>query len=94
MTLIGREQLHQFTLQHPDALKWIEAWIAEVQNSKWRKPQDIKKRYTTASFLAKSIIIFNVKGNSYRLEVQVAYRTNKIIVKWIGTHAEYSKRYK
>jgi len=48
--------------------------------------------YISASFLAERIVIFNVKGNRYRLEVQVAYNSGLVIVRWAGTHAEYMKR--
>jgi mRNA interferase HigB len=52
----------------------------------------MKNRYAAASFLAGNIVIFNIKGNDYRLEVTVAYRTGIVVVDWIGTHAEYDAR--
>jgi len=94
MTLLGREKLKQFTIKHPDALNWIETWVAEVSDNRWRGPQDIKKRYASASILTDHKVIFNVKGNSYRLEVQVAYNTGKVLVQWVGTHSEYDKRHR
>lgn len=94
MTLVDREKLYQFITKHPDTRSWIENWISDVQNAHWQNTQDVKARYSSASFLADRIVIFNVKGNSYRLEVQIAYKTKKVIVKWAGTHAEYSKRFK
>ena len=94
MTLVGREILYQFIIKHPDTRSWIENWISDVQNANWQNTQDVKDRYSSASFLAERIVIFNVKGKRYRLEVQIAYNTKKVIVKWAGTHAEYSKRYK
>ena len=94
MTLIGSEKLYHFIYKHTDARNWIENWIADVQSANWQNPQDIKNRYSNASFLANNIVIFNVKGNSYRLQVQFAYKTKKVNVVWIGTHAEYNKRFK
>ncbi len=94
MTLVGREKLYHFIFKNTDTRNWIENWIADVQNVNWQSPRDIKNRYSNASFLANNIVIFNVKGNSYRLEVQIAYKTKKVIVQWIGTHAEYNKRFK
>ncbi len=91
MTLIGREKLQIFIRKHPDARSWVNAWIVDVEHAKWRGPQDIKERYASASFLADNIVFFNVKGNSYRLQVQIAYATGKVVVKWIGTHGEYTK---
>ena len=60
---------------------------------RWSTPQDVKESYASASFLADRIVIFNVKGNRYRLGVQVAYNTGVVVVRWAGTHADYTKRY-
>lgn len=92
MRIVGRERVDEFLQLHADARPWIENWIADVEASKWATPQDIKAHYATASFLPDRVVIFNVKGNHYRLEVQVAYNTSVIVIRWMGTHAEYSKR--
>lgn len=94
MRLIGREELNKFTKKHSDAKSWVGAWVSEVEEAQWGNPQDIKERYRSASLLANNTVIFNVKGNKYRLEVQIGYRTATVIVKWIGTHAEYNKRHR
>ena len=92
MKVVGRNRLDAFCEKHADARRWIENWLSEVEVSSWTTPQEIKKRYASASFLAKNIVIFNTKGNDYRLEVIVAYQTAVVAVVWIGTHAEYDKR--
>ena len=92
MRLIGRNTLDGFTNVHADARAWIENWIADTEAARWLTPQDIKNNYASASFLADRVVIFNVRGNRYRLEVQVAYNTGVVIVKWAGTHADYTKR--
>ena len=92
MRIVGREALDRFCSKHADARKWIASWLQEVEASKWTTPQAIKDRYVTASFLEGSTVIFNVKGNDYRLEVVVAYRNGVVSVRWIGTHAEYNDR--
>lgn len=92
MVIVGREKLDEFCAVHADARPWIENWIADVQARDWEKPQDIKDSYASASFLSDNVIIFNVKGNHYRLGVQVAYKTGIVVVRWAGTHAEYTKR--
>lgn len=94
MNLISRNKLSEFIKKHKDARAWINNWIAEVEEANWQTPQDVKCRYASASILPNGIIIFNVKGNSYRLEVQISFNNNTVFVKWIGTHAEYDKRYK
>ena len=89
MKLVGRERLENFTENHPDAKQWIANWLAEVGTTTWSTPQDIKERYRSASILPGNIVIFNVKGNAYRLAVQVAYDTETVVVKRVGTHSDY-----
>lgn len=92
MKVVGRETLDRFCSRHADARKWITSWLAEVDSSHWATPQAIKDRYSTASFVGGNTVIFNVKGNDYRLEVVVAFKTGIVAVKWAGTHAEYDER--
>jgi mRNA interferase HigB len=92
MRIVGREALDRFCSKHADARKWIASWLQEVEASTWTTPQAIKDRYVNASFLEGNTVIFNVKGNDYRMEVLVAYQTGIVSVKWIGTHAEYDER--
>jgi mRNA interferase HigB len=92
MLLVGRDQLDEFTRAHADARAWIENWIADIEAAQWRSPQDIKNNYASASFLADRVVVFNVKGNRYRLEVLVAFSTGVVVVRWAGTHAEYTRR--
>jgi len=91
MHIVGRERLDEFTGEHADARSWIEHWIADTKLATWKSPQEIKDSYASASFLAGNVVIFNVKGNRYRLEVLVAYKTGTVVVQRISTHAEYSK---
>ena len=92
MRVVGRGQLQAFGDKHADARKWIENWLADVELSSWGSPHDVKQRYTSVSFLGDGTTIVNVRGNRYRLEVRVAYRTKIVVIQWIGTHAEYNKR--
>jgi mRNA interferase HigB len=92
MRVVGRESLDLFCSRHADARKWIASWLTEVESSAWTTPQDIKRRYSTASFVGSNTVIFNVKGNDYRLEVSVAYRVGVVYVKWVGSHREYDDR--
>jgi mRNA interferase HigB len=94
MKILDRERLERFCRKHADARRWIENWLADVENAAWSSPNDIRRRYATASFLAGGVAIFNVKGNAYRLEVTVAYRTGVVVIEWIGTHAAYDERNK
>ncbi|SDZ43202.1 mRNA interferase HigB [Variovorax sp. YR634] len=92
MRVIGLGVLSAFCDEHADCRKWISNWIRDVKQSTWRTTHDIKLRYAAASFLAENVVIFNVRGNVYRLETQVAFGVGVVAIKWIGTHAEYDKR--
>ena len=92
MRIAGRELLGLFCDKHADARAWIERWLADVELAAWTKPGDVRSQYASASFLADGVVIFNVKGNAYRLEVAVAYRTAVVSILWVGTHREYDER--
>ena len=94
MKLVNRGLLIDFMKKYSDAKGWIDNWISDVEASKWQRPQDIKNRYSTASIISNPTVIFNVKGNKYRLEVDIAYQTGVVFVKFIETHAQYTRRHK
>jgi mRNA interferase HigB len=90
MRLVGKELLAEFAKQHADIRGPLNAWIFEVEEANWRGPADIKARYPNASFLSDNRVIFNIKGNTYRIETKVSYEVTVVLIKRIGTHAEYS----
>lgn len=91
MTLVNLGKLVEAGRKHAAAKGQLDAWAAEVQREIWQKPDDVKRRYGTASFLAENVVIFNIKGNRYRLAVKVNYAAGIVLLKWFGTHAEYDK---
>ena len=92
MKIVGRDKLEAFCSRYPDVRPWLEAWLHEVEGMMWTTPQELKNRYANASFLSAGRVIFNVRGNNYRLEVNVAYKVGVIAVIWIGTHRDYDRR--
>lgn len=92
MIIVGRDHLQAFGDDHADARQWIENWIADVELTSWVTPHEVKDSYPSASFLGEGLTIFNVKGNRYRMETKIAYKTKIVVVDWIGTHAEYDRR--
>ncbi len=91
MQLLGKNQLVAFYQAHTEARSAIEAWVAEVEKSSWRTPKDVKDRYPKASIIKGNQIVFDIKGNKFRIDTGIAFNLGQIIVKRIGTHAEYSK---
>lgn len=92
MRILNLPRLEEYKQDHADARGQLDAWRDEVEREAWQTPQDIKRRYKSADFLADNRVIFNIKGNSYRLVVQVRYRGGIVVIEWVGTHAEYSKK--
>lgn len=89
MRVIAIKSLREFWIRHPDAEQPLKAWFDEAAKARWKTPQDIKRRFATASFLANRRVVFNIKGNDYRLIVSVAYQFEAVYIKFVGTHAEY-----
>jgi mRNA interferase HigB len=92
MKVVGRQRLKAFCRRHADARSWLEAWLAEAEAARWRTPAEIKVRYARASFLGDGTVVFDVKGNDYRMETRFAWQTGVLVVEWIGTHAQYDRR--
>lgn len=92
MQLLGLFKLDEFKRKHGDSRGPLDVWRVEVEQARWSGPQDVKNRYPSASFLADNRVIFNIKGNSFRLVVKAKYQNGIVLIEWIGTHAEYSKK--
>lgn len=91
MKVVSRLILTTFCNRYADLRKQVDAWLAEVEDTSWKTPSDIKRRYPSASILANNRVVFNLKGNAYRLDTKIAYHQQVVFIKRIGTHAEYSK---
>ncbi|PLW84316.1 type II toxin-antitoxin system HigB family toxin [Kineobactrum sediminis] len=91
MKVLKRNLLDVFAKKHAKAKGALEAWFTEANQANWETPQDIKNRYKSADFLAGNRVIFNIKGNHFRLVVKVRYQNGIVLIEWVGTHAEYDK---
>jgi mRNA interferase HigB len=89
MKIIGRDKLVSFKEKHPDACSQIDSWEAEVEDADWLLPQDVKQRYGSASFIGNNQVVFNIKGNKFRLLTQINYKNKIVLVLKAGTHQEY-----
>lgn len=91
MRIISRKTLKQFWERHPDAEQALRAWYADVKRADWRMPADVKRTYRSVSIVANNRLVFNVKGNKYRLVVAVQYEYGIVYVRFVGTHEEYDR---
>lgn len=91
MRVLGKPRLRAFYERHADAKQDALAWLAEVESAEWRTPHDIKQRYPKASIIGNGRVVFNLRGNRYRLAITVAYQSQSIVITHVGTHAEYDR---
>jgi len=97
MRVIARRTLREFAERlarqgDQSAVKAaLDAWFDEVSKAKWTSAADIKAHYGTASIISSERIVFNIKGNSYRLVVAVDFEKGIVWIKWIGTHKAYDR---
>ncbi|TFF38949.1 type II toxin-antitoxin system HigB family toxin [Mucilaginibacter psychrotolerans] len=91
MRVISKKILRDFWEKHADCEQQLKAWYQEAEESNWRSPNDIKKEFPSASILSDNRIVFNIKGNSYRLIVKITFEGQMAWIRFIGTHAEYDK---
>ncbi len=91
MHIITRQKLIACWTEHPDAEDALTAWEKEAEHAHWKSPNDIKARYRSADFLPGNRVVFNIKGNHYRLIVAIHYNKEVVYIRFIGTHEEYEK---
>lgn len=95
MRIIARRTLKEFVASRsgyknqPALRTAVDAWFAEVRRAKWLNTADVKRHYKTASVVSSDRIVFNIKGNDYRLVVSVDFEKGIVWIKWIGTHKDY-----
>lgn len=89
MRVIAIKRLRDFWEIHSNAKQHLLAWHDEASKATWTQPADIKAQYGSASILKNRRVVFNIKGNDYRLIVAVAYKLGVVYIKFIGTHAQY-----
>jgi mRNA interferase HigB len=91
LRVISRKPLVQFWTEHGDAEQPLKAWFKEVGKAHWCSPNELKQHYPTASILSRNRIVFNIKGNKYRLIAMINFDYGQLFIRFVGTHAEYDK---
>jgi mRNA interferase HigB len=93
MRIIKVKTLHDYfkLAEYKNAEKQLQAWIYEVKFSDWESASELKLKYRNASIINSKRVVFNIKGNEYRLVVDIEYKLRIVFIVWFGTHAEYDK---
>lgn len=92
MQVLALRTLRLFWEKHPQAEGPLRTWYAQVEAASWDTPAHVKDQFGTAvDFVADNRVVFDIGGNKYRLVGYVAYRFKRVLVKFVGTHAEYER---
>ncbi|MBN2262617.1 MAG: type II toxin-antitoxin system HigB family toxin, partial [Prolixibacteraceae bacterium] len=87
--IFSKSTLREHWEKHPDSEQYLKTWFDTTMNAAWKTPYDVKQTYANASILKDSRIVFNIKGNSYRLVAKFNFEKQWVFIRFIGTHDEY-----
>ena len=89
--VIANKTLVEYYEKNKEIKSQLEAWYDEAKNAEWKNPQEVKKKYGSASIIGGNKVVFNIKGNKYRLMTEINYQMKIVYIRFIGTHKEYDK---
>lgn len=90
MHVISRRKLLEFVKVHSEVALPLDSWYRVAKSAKWSNINEVRQVYPSAD-AAGNFTIFNIKGNNYRLIVDIVYLTQRIYIKYVLTHADYDK---
>ncbi|NIJ55797.1 type II toxin-antitoxin system HigB family toxin [Dyadobacter arcticus] len=91
MNVISFKKLREFYEVHPDSKIYLTSWFKTVRKANWKDFNAVKVDFNSVDLVGDSRLIFNIKGNHYRLIARVNFEYGRLMIKWLGTHAEYDK---
>ena len=97
MRVIARSTLREFverlkgTKDYAPVKSALDAWFKEAENARWKNPAQLKAAYASASIVGNDRVVFNIKGNAFRLVVAIDYLRQVVFIKWVGSHADYDR---
>ena len=91
MRIVAKRTLREYWQLRPDSEEPLLAWYREVEKEDWNTPAEVKAKYRSASVIGDNRVVFNIKGNDYRLVVAMRYDKQIMFIRFVGTHAEYDR---
>ncbi len=91
MRIVSKKKIVDYYKMHAMSKIALEVWYKKVSKSSWESLNDLKQDYLSADYIGNNRVVFNIKGNDYRLIAIIIYVSQKVYIRWIGTHAEYDK---
>lgn len=89
--IVAKRTIREFWEKHNESKEYLQTWYLIAKAAEWKTPNDIKKYYATISILKNSRVVFNIKGNDYRLVAKINYNKQWLFIRFVGTHEEYDK---
>jgi mRNA interferase HigB len=89
--VIAKKILREFWIKHTDCKKQLQSWYQETSESEWKNSNELKREFPSASILGQNRVVFNIKGNQYRLITKINFDYQMVWIRFIGTHADYDK---
>lgn len=89
--IVAKRTIREFWEKYPASKSYLETWYKTVKEAHWNNPSEIKQFYTTVSVLKNSRVVFNIKGNDFRLVAKINFERQWLYIRFIGTHEEYDK---
>jgi mRNA interferase HigB len=91
MRVISVKTLRDYWQRRVESRSSLEAWYDFVRHADWDSPADVKRDFSSASILEDKRVVFNIKGNQFRLVVRINYHHKAVFIRFVGTHAEYNR---
>jgi len=91
MRVVSKKKLVEYYIKHADSKTALEEWYKKVSKSEWSNLNELKQQFLSADYVGNNRVVFNIKGNDYRLITIVIYESQKIYVRWIGKQDQYEK---
>lgn len=92
MRVVSKKKIVDYYTTHASSKTALEEWYKKVNKCSWENLNDLKKTYPLADYVGNNRVVFNIKGNDFRLVAIVIYVSQKVYIRWLGTHAEYDKQ--
>ena len=91
MRIISERTIRFYYEAHPEAKSALQDWTTKVKNASWQNIADMKHTFNSVDYVGNQHYVFNIKGNDFRLVAVVKCTVHLVLIRFIGTHAEYDK---
>ncbi len=91
MRVVTKKKIVEYYLKHSTSKTALELWYKTTSKAEWDNLNELKQHFRTTDYVGNNRVVFNIKGNDFRLIAIIIYISKKVYVRWVGTHAEYDK---